>query len=262
MVVRISGNNTYLSYYIGPKGSDAKGNLTEGGPKRPVVIMQHGLFDSCAGWVTNGERSIAFILADLGFDCWLNNSRGNRYSRNHVHLDPDNDEDKEEYWDYSFEEMAKYDQPALFDFVLGKTGAQSASYIGHSQGTTQMFCALSENLEFFKKRMNLFIALAPVAKVENCSSGIIKKTAETPTIEKMLKKFKVYEMMPSKGKNNTAQAFFAKLMPEFSNLGIKFLADDDPNTINQRQLDAYLAHFPAGSSLKTVLHFKQLMLKK
>jgi hypothetical protein len=94
--------------------------------------MQHGLFDSCACWVLNGEKSIAFLLADLGYDCWMNNSRGNRYSRQHVFLDPDNEDDKERFWDYSFEEMAKYDQPALFNYVLGKSGAKTATYIGHS----------------------------------------------------------------------------------------------------------------------------------
>jgi len=38
-----------------------------------------------------------------------------------------------------------------------------------------MFCGIAENYEFFKDRINLFIALAPVVKVESCSSGLIKK---------------------------------------------------------------------------------------
>jgi pimeloyl-ACP methyl ester carboxylesterase len=94
----------------------------------------------------NGEDSIAFILADHGYDVWINNTRGNRYSRSHVYMDPDDKDDKATFWDYSFEDMAKYDQPALFNFVLSKTGVDKVTYIGHSQGTTQMFCALSENL--------------------------------------------------------------------------------------------------------------------
>ena len=67
-----------------------------------------------------------------------------------------------------------------------------------------MFCALSENLAFFKERMNLFIALAPVVRVDHCSSGLIKKIKDNNTLEKMLKKMKIYELMPSKGKNNSA----------------------------------------------------------
>ena len=105
-MIRISAK---ASCMIGPKGTDARTNSKDGGPRRPVVIMQHGLFDSCAGWVLNGERSLGYLLADVGYDIWMNNSRGNRYSRHHVNLDPDDDDEKESYWDYSFEEMAKFD---------------------------------------------------------------------------------------------------------------------------------------------------------
>lgn len=107
------------------------------------------------------------------------------------------------------------------------------TYVGHSQGTTQMFCALAENFAFFKERINLFIALAPVVRVDSCSSGIIKKMKDNDLLEKTLKKLKVFEMMPSSGKNNAAASFFHKMMPELGNLGIKMLADDDPNSINQ-----------------------------
>lgn len=92
--------------------------------------------DSCACWVLNGEKSLAFLLAEWGYDVWMNNTRGNRYSRHHVTLDPDDDKDKEQFWDYSFEDMARYDQPALFNFVQGRTGVKKVTYIGHSQGTT------------------------------------------------------------------------------------------------------------------------------
>jgi pimeloyl-ACP methyl ester carboxylesterase len=94
---------------IGPKGTTVKENSADGGPKRPVVILQHGLMDSCAGWILNGQQSLAYILADLNYDVWMNNSRGNRYSRHHIFLDADDDKHAERFWDYSFEEMAKYD---------------------------------------------------------------------------------------------------------------------------------------------------------
>lgn len=61
---------------------------------------------------------------------WMNNTRGNRYSRHHVFMDPD--VDKKLFFDYSFEDMARYDQPALFRYVLDKTQVKSVTYIGHS----------------------------------------------------------------------------------------------------------------------------------
>ena len=81
-------------------------------------------------------------------------------------------------------------------------------------------------------------------------------------VENTLKKFKVFELFPSKDKNNKFQSFFHKLAPELGNWGVKQIADDDPKLINQKQIDSYMAHFPAGSSLKSVLHFKQMMIKK
>jgi len=62
--------------------------------------------DSAAGICCNGAGSIAFALADAGFDVWLNNNRGTTYSLNHIILNSNKDK---EYWDYSFQEMGKYD---------------------------------------------------------------------------------------------------------------------------------------------------------
>jgi len=84
---------------------------------------------SMLDWLLNGKNSLAFVLAENGYDVWLNNTRGNRYSRQHIYLDPDTDK---AFWDYSFAEMAKFDQPALFDFVLASTLVRSVTYIGHS----------------------------------------------------------------------------------------------------------------------------------
>lgn len=94
-----------------------------------------------------------------------------------------------------------------------------------------MFAALSENLDFFKARLNVFIALAPVVRVDRLSSGLIKKMGDHESIEKMMVKMKVYELFPS-SKNRKASSFFHKLLPEVSNLGIKLLADEDPREVN------------------------------
>jgi len=42
--------------------------------------------------------------------------------------------------------MGQYDQPAQIDYILSQTGeTRLAAYVGHSQGTSQMFTALAEH---------------------------------------------------------------------------------------------------------------------
>jgi hypothetical protein len=43
-------------------------------------------------------------------------------------------------------------------------------YIGHGMGNTIMFNALSNNLDFYTGKVNLFLALSPQAYTYNISS--------------------------------------------------------------------------------------------
>jgi lysosomal acid lipase/cholesteryl ester hydrolase len=64
------------------------------------VFFQPGLCSASSSICCNGtEHSIAYCLADAGFDLWINNSRGNTYSRAHKYLDPDvKAKGHEAYW--------------------------------------------------------------------------------------------------------------------------------------------------------------------
>ena len=53
-------------------------------------------------------------LFEQGFDIWLGNNRGTRYSNlNHHHP-----EESEERWDFSWAEMGEYDIPAMIDLII------------------------------------------------------------------------------------------------------------------------------------------------
>ncbi len=62
-----------------------------------MVFLQHGLKGCSADWTIGG---LAYALADLGYDVWMGNFRGNYFSDRHKSFafnDP-------KFWDFSFED--------------------------------------------------------------------------------------------------------------------------------------------------------------
>ena len=75
----------------------------------PVVLLQHGLESCSIQWVINTpETAPAFVLSRAGFDVWMGNNRGNIYSHEHIKYTTK----QKEFWDFDFEQMGTFDQPA------------------------------------------------------------------------------------------------------------------------------------------------------
>jgi lysosomal acid lipase/cholesteryl ester hydrolase len=108
----------------------------------PVVLLQHGFLNSADIWILRKKLSVANQLAKAGFDVWLANSRGSKYSRNHKTLDANKNP---EFWNFSFIEMGKYDLPATIDYIIKNTGQKKITYLAHSMGNSAMYYGLATN---------------------------------------------------------------------------------------------------------------------
>ena len=136
------------------------------------VYFQHGIIDSADCFVMNEKnRALAFVAAKNGFDVWLGNIRGNKYSRKHLTLDPDSD--SKEFFNYSFVEMANFDITAMIDFIKVETKYSKVAFIGHSMGTTIMFYLSVRQPEWVEKSISVFVALAPITLPLHASSSLI-----------------------------------------------------------------------------------------
>lgn len=73
-------------------------DFAEKGTSKPV-LLQHGFLDSADSWVVSGDdKALGIFLANRGYDVWLGNNRGNKYSLGHVKKNIS----RREYWDFSF----------------------------------------------------------------------------------------------------------------------------------------------------------------
>ncbi|KAB1227819.1 Triacylglycerol lipase 2 [Morella rubra] len=139
-----------------------------GGPdKRQPVLLQHGVLVDGISWMLNQqpEQNLPMILADNGFDVWITNSRGTKYSCRHTSLKASNPA----YWDWSWDEMVFFHLPEILDFIQGQTG-QKVDYVGQSMGTLVLLVAASEGL--LTNRVKSAALLSPIAYLSHITTKI------------------------------------------------------------------------------------------
>ncbi|GMF41336.1 unnamed protein product [Phytophthora lilii] len=117
-----------LTMYRLPKTYAESQSGSAAASNKPAVQLQHRLLGSSFTFVSNfRNQSLAYVLADAGYDGWLGNNRGTTWSNEHTTLTTDDDA----YWAFSWEDMGLYDLPAMINYVLDTTGRSTMSYGGH-----------------------------------------------------------------------------------------------------------------------------------
>ncbi|VDM76850.1 unnamed protein product [Strongylus vulgaris] len=250
---------------------------------RPVIFLQSGLLCSSAHWVLNlPHQSAGFVFADECFDVWLGNMRGNVYSKEHIRLNSL----ISDFWKFSWEEMARYDLPAMVDYVLDKTGANSLNYFATIGQGYNFYLAFKQNpvhvLFYIHYSMlfqiRKFFALAPAYRtfhVEGAMYHHFKQNYElttlfyqllgdtgiyfydltrpiaqamcnNPVTNPMCEDFLAYVNGPKTDHFNSVSVF------NFDELGIH------DNKVKSRTA-VYLSHGPAGTSTRNMRHYAQML---
>ncbi|XP_068455364.1 gastric triacylglycerol lipase [Clinocottus analis] len=236
-----------------PHGPKQTGSTGSGRSTRPAVLLQHGLLAAGSNWVTNPPASsLGFVLAAAGYDVWIGNSRGNTWSRGHRTLSPDH----EDFWRFSYDEMALKDLPAVVEHILKVTGQDQIYYIGHSQGTTIAFIAFSTLPELASK-IKLFIGLAPVATVSFTTSAMTKLSDLPDSLIWDL--FGRRDFLPQSHmiKWFAEHVCAKRLLSELCGNLFFILCGFDEKNLNMTRIPVYTEHCPAGTSVQNMVHWAQ-----
>jgi len=223
---------------------------------KPVVLLMHGLLDYAFTWVLNFPyESLPYILADQGFDVWMSNSRGSKYCKRHTHLDPNS----KEFWQFSWDEMAKYDLPTNVKYILQKTGAQTIGYVGHSQGTTQAFASFIIHPEIAAK-INVFVALAPVTNATFVTNPFMRLLADLQ-IDTILDFFGEKQFLPTPGVLEKYFEAFCRLDPIICDDIVELIVGKHKGSFNESRMQVMASHEPGGTSVHNMAHWGQSIRK-
>ncbi|KAF2905645.1 hypothetical protein ILUMI_00535 [Ignelater luminosus] len=164
--------------------------------KRPAVLLIPGIESSALDFVIGGpDQSLAFILADNGFDVFLGNVRGSRFGRTHKTLDPDHDP---AFWRFCWEDIAVKDLPAIIDTIYSTARPEHLMYVGHMQGSTLFYIMASEKAEY-RDRVHVMITLGPIAFLGNTKNLMLKLASEKKDLAGWItRNFGQNEFKPSK----------------------------------------------------------------
>ncbi|EXJ83875.1 lysosomal acid lipase/cholesteryl ester hydrolase [Capronia coronata CBS 617.96] len=238
------------------KGEEETGTRVNAGPdsiKKPVVYLHHGLLMNSEVWVclTEEERCLPFTLVSQGYDVWLGNNRGNKYSKKSTRASPTSSE----FWNFSIDEFAFHDVPNTIDYILNATSQTSLSYIGFSQGTAQAFAALSIH-PGLNDKVNLFVALAPAMSPAGLSNGIVDSLIKTsPDV--------LFLAFGRKSILSSATMWQSILYPpifvRLIDMSLAFLFAWYGRNISVQQKLAAYPHLYSFTSTKSVVHWFQII---
>lgn len=110
--------------------------------------------------------------------------------------------------------MGTHDVPAFIDFILSKTGRSSIDgYVAHSCGTTQFFIGGSMMPSYYRKKVDLFVALAPVVRGDHMSNNLTAIVAPLwPVLSDLLEFIHWYDLSDQSQLYGTLHSTFCMYM--------------------------------------------------
>lgn len=158
--------------------------------------------------------------------------------------------------------MGVYDVPAIVIFILGKTGFDQISYVGHSEGTTQIMAGASLIPDFYNQKFKIAFFLAPPAAMKNNDVPLLKMINTKKTRKALLDLMNtigLWNIIPKEASSTIVSYFFCKDNLDLCNNWLAGFADTDVDVDNMDKAPVYISNLPSGASFFNFDHYAQLM---
>ncbi|XP_031830114.1 lipase 3 [Nomia melanderi] len=251
-VVTEDGHILQMHRLVGSKRSPIASN-------KPPVLLVHGLMDCSATWVMGiPEKSLGYILADWGYDVWLGNVRGNRYSRKHKWMTTKD----EKYWMFSWHEIGIYDLPAMIDHILEVSKQKKLMYVGHSQGGTAFLVMASERPEY-QEKIEAAFPLAPASFMEKATNPALRILAPlVKDLKKLTDLIGMYEIKPTSEFIQKVAKLACQdeaITSELCTNIIFLVGGPSYRQLNRTLIPEVAQYDPAGAAVRQFVHYAQLI---
>ena len=226
--------------------------------QKPPVIVQHGFTDNSALWLfLNESTGLPFVLSDAGYDVWITNARGNIYSYEHMDIENfDSHKRNGKFFQFSWDEMAKYDIPSYIDYIIERSDYNKVSYIGISQGTTSFFaaCDLFPGIE---NKIATYVAYAPVTYLGNVISPFVRALSGLHLLN-ILEYFGQYNFLMTPEHTSWINVYVgAKFKRTLVRVLQLVMGITDEIITDMDRIPVFLNRQPGGTSLFDVKHWTQ-----
>lgn len=218
------------------------------------VLIHHGLLGSADDWLILGsERALPYILVNNGYDVWLLNARGNKYSKIHINRN----KERPEFWDFSWHEMGVYDLPAVIKYISEITRNAEINFIGHSMGATALLVLLSTSPEY-NYILRSGVLLAPLAFMFH-AKGPMRLFADFYSKNGLnsLNFLGQTKFIPNGMFPRQITEKYCKGVDLTCANPLLLLANGGREILDNNLKEKILAHVPAGGSAKTIIHYVQ-----
>lgn len=227
-----------------------------------IAYFHHGLCTNSELFVLGSEyrKNLPYLLVELGWEVWLGNNRGNKYSRKHMKM-PVSDA---RFWDFLLDEFAYYDIPDSLNYIhLLYRPSDKITFVGFLQGCAQLFASLSLHPQLHD-HLNLFVGLSPPIipskyTLQDGASTILKKIVEFSARDNLFlySLFGRRAILPSVTFwINVLPYWFFERVVDYSLVG---LFNWDTANISPEQKRVGYRHMFLCTSVKTVMHWFQII---